>query len=208
MRILRTFGLALLVAIGCVTIGWIYGKRGASLRTGTEALLEPVRPVEAFAAQTSSPARSERQVALAVASAISTNVVEGAPVPSRSAQTTEPNEGEVNPADLRDLIHTTLQNQQVDPVWAREAKGRVREHLEKSTTDRSALRAIDCRMSICEATIEHDTPEDYAAFMEKAFKNLAFKWPGEVFVTSSGDASGRLAMLMYVSREGTRLPTF
>ena len=82
--------------------------------------------------------------------------------------------------DVRDYIKTEFLRQPRDTAWARTASHKVESHVLEFVSDRSRLEGIECRTSICEMRISHDSDDDYLAFLDKAFSRAAFhEWGGE-----------------------------
>ena len=116
--------------------------------------------------------------------------------------------GKITPQDLRDFMHVEIQKQPVDAAWAKETKVRAKEMLSAFASDHSVIQSIDCRSSACEVVIAHDTEADFFEFAEKAFQGRKFLWQGEWSATRmEKPASGKDQMVVYLSREGTPLPS-
>jgi len=110
--------------------------------------------------------------------------------------------------DLRDLIHYTMQQQAVDPTWSRQAKSEIGERLYAAATEHSRIKSIDCRSTVCEVKIGHDSRTDYDAFLHKVFARAAFPWKGEIVVTRADrpDDPREDLMVAYFGRPDTSLP--
>jgi hypothetical protein len=99
-------------------------------------------------------------------------------------------------------VLTAYEGEAVDGKWSAEAtqklQGIAREHL----PERSRLRSLDCRATMCRIEVFHGRVEDETPFLMNGFAG----WPGQILVASESREGDGVAVTLIASREGTQPP--
>jgi len=95
-----------------------------------------------------------------------------------------------------------------NPAWAASTRLALQDRLAALARPlASSLREIDCRASICRVEVVHRDADTSRQFAEKAFtdpEDQAWNGPA-LLLPPQPDPDGRLAVVMYLGREGTSL---
>jgi len=96
----------------------------------------------------------------------------------------------------------------VNDAWAASTRLALQDRLASLARPlASSLREIDCRASICRVEVVHRNADTSRQFADEAFTDPeAQAWNGPAFLLPPQPApDGRLAVVMYLGREGTSL---
>ena len=143
-----------------------------------------------------------------------------AEVPRKATEVTElgerttPNNSEPEPPPLsanaevyRPYLERQFLQQALDASWARQAQSELETGLGLLLDQRSFMTPIACRSSLCRVELTHQDERAYASFVD-TFTHVLFRiWKGPGFVSKQGETRrGEWIMVMFLAREGTKLP--
>lgn len=95
-----------------------------------------------------------------------------------------------------------------DSAWARDAEHVAREGVKAALPERSLLRSVECRASLCRIETEHADSTLSYAFVRTAFMTPGRQVWNAAFVSMRGEDSGdgKVVTVTYLAREGRELP--
>lgn len=108
-------------------------------------------------------------------------------------------------------VETSFQKEALDPAWAGRARDSIHRGLSDATSDmarRPAIRAVDCRASLCRIELLHESAEEQQTLAER----ISAEGPGQFWKGASFTAppetspDGRVVTVMFLAREGHAIP--
>ncbi|MBI2892758.1 MAG: hypothetical protein HYY06_04350 [Deltaproteobacteria bacterium] len=101
-------------------------------------------------------------------------------------------------------IQEVFEADPVDPSWAPAAEAQIVEAVDSDLLQGSSLRALECRMRLCRAEVEHVGDRDFELFS----RELPTRLDGLPRTTMKRlpSAGGLERTIMYAAREGYRMP--
>ncbi len=92
-----------------------------------------------------------------------------------------------------------------DDEWEKTLEQQINHTLEKNLDNNTALLDIHCETSLCKIEVEHEEADTKMLFMTYLTQLEAFN-DKETFYKTDFDENGNETTLLYVAREGYRLP--
>ncbi|WP_437512649.1 hypothetical protein [Sorangium sp. So ce1099] len=122
-----------------------------------------------------------------------------------------PTPAEPRPVDMAAVsarIQDVFTQQGTDAQWTARASQTAREKLSSALPDRSSLRTVECRSSMCRIETEHDDMAQMQQFMQEAFMDPQKRpWNGGFFAMPVSDPdTGKVVVVSYLAREDEELP--
>jgi hypothetical protein len=112
------------------------------------------------------------------------------------------------PVDPRVQLDAAFLAERADPAWTGGAGRLAEARIGGALPPGSALRALECRASLCRIETEHPDLPHYRQFFQRAFIDQDSRaWNGAVTtaeLTEAGD--GSVHVISYLAREGAPLP--
>ncbi|WP_437986912.1 hypothetical protein [Sorangium sp. So ce117] len=114
----------------------------------------------------------------------------------------------VDMAEVSERIQDVFAQQTTDTQWTASASEAAREKLRSALPERSSLRTVECRSSMCRFETEHDDMAQMQQFMQEAFMDPQKRpWNGGFFAMPVSDPNtGKVVVVSYLAREGEELP--
>ncbi|WP_437978528.1 hypothetical protein WMF11_19395 [Sorangium sp. So ce295] len=114
----------------------------------------------------------------------------------------------VDMAEVSERIQDVFAQQTTDTQWTASASEAAREKLSSALPERSSLRTVECRSSMCRFETEHDDMAQMQQFMQEAFMDPQKRpWNGGFFAMPVSDPNtGKVMVVSYLAREGEELP--
>jgi hypothetical protein len=114
----------------------------------------------------------------------------------------------VDMAEVSERIQGVFAQQGTDAQWTARASQTAREKLSSALPERSSLRTLECRSSMCRIETEHDDMAQMQQFMEEAFMDPQKRpWNGGFFAMPVSDPdTGKVVVVSYLAREDEELP--
>ena len=115
----------------------------------------------------------------------------------------EASEGE-HGQKLLTLFETQFLQESDDPTWSRQTEASLTQAVTSSAFDGSQLLAADCRTTLCQMEVSHESEVAREGFIDNF--PFALSFDTEVFYQRIEDERGTPYTVMYMARTGQRLP--
>lgn len=131
----------------------------------------------------------------------------GAPAPLEEATLVVANEPEIDgnehAREVAESFEQSLVEQPVDPEWAEGMQARFDQFFGAEQMAGSRVGAVDCRSTLCRLDVSFDEPSGRDALIDRVSGLLEPNAQGFAHIETDED----LEIQVYLSREGTTLPT-
>jgi len=203
------------IALGVIAVSaYWWGQRGQredidQLRSSVRSVNQSLQDTNRAVAQATG---TQLRVALAETRTAGSAPASGAapaqadpelPAAATAAEPAKP--ASIDPATLREHLTTKFDGQVRDAQWSSSAGLLVHSKLSALMPQPSALKAVDCKQTMCRIEMEYDDLAHYQAFLRQVTPD-ALPWNGTFFSTIAGDPTARpITFVAFLSREGEQL---
>jgi hypothetical protein len=191
--------------LGCLAvcgIAWFGFYVGAKKPTGSEVRQIGVSHSIPLPVEPSRQVIAPALVAPAVSSAAATSVEDNAPRevhPRRQAPVERTEE------ERRVYASGVFDSEPVDTGWARATQRELTGKLRELVGGSSSVQAVDCKNTLCRVELDNDNDKAGQDFLRSFMRSHA--WAGNgMAIRGEPDSKGRVALTMYLAREGAALP--
>ncbi|WP_437308509.1 hypothetical protein [Sorangium sp. So ce388] len=214
-------GLTALAVIGAVTM-FVRERRHqeaqeaelARMRTDMGELSRDLEKARGDTASADAVRRLERRIEAAARPNAAPRPAPGqeadAPAqPDEDAENPSPAEPRtVDMGEVSERLQDTFAQEGTDAQWTARASETARDKLSSVLPERSSLRSVECRSSMCRIETEHDDLAQFQQFVQGAFMDPQKKpWNGGFFALPVSDPdTGKVVVVSYLAREGEPLP--
>jgi hypothetical protein len=101
-------------------------------------------------------------------------------------------------------VETHFRQESDDPTWSRDTEASIAQVLATAAFDGSRLLAADCRTTLCQVEVGHESEVAREGFTDNF--PFALSFDTEVFYHHVDDGGGMSHTVMYVTRAGQQLP--
>jgi hypothetical protein len=101
-------------------------------------------------------------------------------------------------------VETHFWQESDDPTWSRDTETSIAQALTSAAFDASRLLAADCRTTLCQVEVSHESEVAQGGFIDTF--PFALSFDAEVFYQHLDDGSSMPRTVMYITRAGQQLP--
>jgi hypothetical protein len=122
--------------------------------------------------------------------------------PTSSAGSEQGSSATITQAEYVSKIGHAFSKEAPDPDWARQTEQAIGGSL-RSVADASAIGAIECRRSLCKASLRHADSSKLADFNDRFLARMNELWTGEFYASrDSMNDEGPVQTTMYFAKPG------
>ncbi len=217
MKTTWIFGVTSALALGGVAAHGLWrAHAGEAENAKQRAALAEVREELARLTREQDASEAALQTARAVsrAAAAQAQRAHGATEPHESPAVEEPlpemsdldprEEAKAHRLELQDSLEATFTTQSYDAGWAHGAQERAEELVRVSLPAGSALRAVDCRETLCRVELDHQDVDSHREFV--GHFDEAMQWGGPAAILFDETVPGKVATIAYLGRKDVPFP--
>lgn len=219
MKTIWVLGVTSALALGGLSVHGVWRARAAdAANVEQRAVLAEVRDELTQLARERDEAARALRTARTLAGAAVAPRGEAMPVPRAedevaAAGDLEPAESEADPEEeakahrleFQDSLEAAFATESYDAGWAHGAEDQAEELVRASLPAGSAVRAVDCRQTLCRVELDHQDVQSHREFVGHFDERT--QWGGPSAILFDETVPGKVATIAYLGRKDVPFPS-